>query len=261
MGCSATVSQPIGAVSGSRFNVGSSTVGFSAADAAGNTVSCTMSVTVLDAEAPSITCPSSGSTLNTAAGQCSAPWTYMVSSNDNCQVASTVKVSGLASGDSFAVGNSSIKWRATDTVGLWSECSSWVIVADTERPTITCPSDITVNNDVGVCGAAVTYGLATAQDNCGVSSLVVSSGPISGSVFNVGATSLAYTASDSAGNTATCTFQVTVVDVERPVVTCSANIMARSCLDGRTLSLLYSIDVRTEHVRVQYLDGVHICLR
>jgi hypothetical protein len=64
---------------------------------------------------------------------------------------------------------------ANGTVDLYySEFGSVCTVAmaldpcasDTEPPTITCPTDITVNNDPGECGAIVTYDLPTVTDNC-----------------------------------------------------------------------------------------------
>ncbi|HEY1019922.1 MAG TPA: HYR domain-containing protein, partial [Sediminibacterium sp.] len=46
----------------------------------------------------------------------------------------------------------------------------------------------------------------------------------SGSVFPVGVTTNTFTATDEAGNTSTCSFTVTVRDVQPPVITCPANI-------------------------------------
>ena len=37
---------------------------------------------------------------------------------------------------------------------------------DLEDPTITCPTDIAMDNEVGVCGAVVTYADPVIGDNC-----------------------------------------------------------------------------------------------
>ncbi len=63
-------------------------------------------------------------------------------------------------------------------------------------------------NDTSV---AVNYATPTATDNCAVASVVCN--PPSGSVFAVGQTNVTCTATDTAGNMATCTFKVTVFDV------------------------------------------------
>ncbi|WP_159447552.1 SdrD B-like domain-containing protein [Maribacter arcticus] len=93
-----------------------------------------------------------------------------------------------------------------------------MVEPDTEDPVVTCPGAITVANDAGVCGAVVTFDDATATDNVGVVSLSYS--VPSGSLFAVGITTVVVTATDAADLTATCSFDVTVNDMEAPVVSC-----------------------------------------
>ncbi len=69
---------------------------------------------------------------------------------------------------------------------------------------------------------------ATATDNCAVASIAYTlSGASSGSgtnlnnvVFNPGLTTVTWTATDAAGNSAICSFQVMVTDDDNPVITC-----------------------------------------
>ncbi|QAA83177.1 HYR domain-containing protein [Aequorivita sp. H23M31] len=90
-----------------------------------------------------------------------------------------------------------------------------------EPPIIVCPSDITANNDPGLCGAVVNFSPAVAIDpEDGVISTVQTGGPASGTLFPVGVTMVKFSATDSDGNTVTCQFEVTVVDNEAPVVVC-----------------------------------------
>jgi len=96
-----------------------------------------------------------------------------------------------------------------------------VTVVDNEAPVIVCSGNITQNNDPGLCSAVVTFNVS-ATDNCGVSSLVVN--PASGSTFPVGISTVTAIATDSSGNTATCSFEIKVFDNENPVITCPANI-------------------------------------
>ena len=82
---------------------------------------------------------------------------------------------------------------------------------------MTCPSNITVNNEPGTCGAAVTFLPATYTANCG-STFTYSHN--SGDLFSTGTTTVTVT-SDETG--ATCSFTVTVVDNEPPVLSCPVN--------------------------------------
>ncbi|MFC3414447.1 HYR domain-containing protein [Algoriphagus hitonicola] len=55
-------------------------------------------------------------------------------------------------------------------------------MADTEKPVITnMPINIELNNDMGICGAAVTWTEPTATDNCGIESFAADQ--VNGAVF------------------------------------------------------------------------------
>ncbi len=80
---------------------------------------------------------------------------------------------------------------------------------------LTCPANITVSNDPGVCGAVVTYPMPTETGNCGG---VVTSNHPSGETFPVGTTTVTLTDTKLDGSTATCQFTIRVNDTEFPVV-------------------------------------------
>ncbi|PIQ47788.1 MAG: hypothetical protein COW03_13460, partial [Cytophagales bacterium CG12_big_fil_rev_8_21_14_0_65_40_12] len=80
--------------------------------------------------------------------------------------------------------------------------------------------DITVNTDLGNCGAVVEFNVDS-EDNC---SSVVTYSHAPGSFFPVGTTTVTATATDPSGNTATATFEVTVIDNIAPVITAPADI-------------------------------------
>ncbi|HEY5823846.1 MAG TPA: HYR domain-containing protein [Cyclobacteriaceae bacterium] len=87
----------------------------------------------------------------------------------------------------------------------------------------TCPVDIQVTNMNGGCATAVTWTPPTATDNCGNVTLTSTHNP--GDTFNVGSTTITYTATDDYNNTKTCSFKVTVKDGIKPVIAnCPANI-------------------------------------
>ena len=84
---------------------------------------------------------------------------------------------------------------------------------DLEPPVVTCPADVGDFTDPGQPTAIVTWNPATASDNSGsVASLT--SNYNSNSAFDIGVTTVRYTATDDAGNIGTCSFKVTVIGRE-----------------------------------------------
>ena len=118
-------------------------------------------------------------------------------------------------------GTTVVTWSFDDGNGNVSTRNQNVIIDDVTPPVITCPANIAVNNDAGVCGAVVTFSDATVTDNCSGASVAQTSGLTSGSTFPIGTSTVEYTATDIGGNTAVCTFTVTVTDTELPTITCA----------------------------------------
>ena len=214
----ATTAKTAGLGSGSTFPVGTTTETYTVTDAAGNTASCSFTVTVNDTEAPSPGCPAA-ITQGNDPGDCSAVVTFTASPTDNCP--GVTYTASPASGSTFAVGTSSVTVTATDAAGNTSMCSFNVTVNDIETPSASCPGNLTVNNDAGMCSAVVTFSIA-ASDNC--PGVTTSASPASGTAFPVGTTIVTGTATDGAGNMSTCTFNITVNDNENPTITCPANV-------------------------------------
>jgi hypothetical protein len=207
---------------------GITSVTFTATDVLGNTLSCTMTVTVNDTQMPQISCPGN-TTVNNDPGVCGAIVTYVAPvGTDNCTGATTARIAGLASGSLFPVGTTTVTHRVTDGSGNTAQCSFTVTVNDTQMPQISCPANITVNNDPGVCGATATYVAPVGTDNCSGATTVRIAGPASGSVFPVGTTTVTHRATDANGNTAQCSFTVTVNDTQNPSISCPANITVGS---------------------------------
>lgn len=223
--CAVTsLSQSAGLTSGSAFPVGTTAVSFTASDSSGNTTVCSFNVTVTDAEAPVMSCPGT-MTVNADSGMCSAVVNYNApAAIDNCNIDSVSLTSGPVSGSAFPLGTTTITYTATDSAGNSSICSFDIVVVDAEAPVMTCPANITMNNDSGLCSAVVTFNAPLATDNCSGASVAQTGGPSSGSAFPIGTTTITYTATDSAGNTSSCSFDITVNDTEAPIVNCGANI-------------------------------------
>jgi len=83
---------------------------------------------------------------------------------------------------------------------------------------------MTVSNDAGECEAVVTYTTPVGTDNCASPITTLTAGLASGSTFPLGTTVVTYQVTDASGNTADCSFNVTVEDTEDPTVTCPGDV-------------------------------------
>lgn len=203
---------------------------------AGNTTTTTTTFTVVDDTAPVITCPNNVTT-GTDPGSCSATLSPgSATATDNCD--SSVTIVGTRSDNQplnapYPKGTTTIHWTATDDANNSSSCDQTITVNDTEPPAISCPSNITVNNDPGYCGAVVTYTTPVGTDNCPGATTQQTAGLPSGSTFPVGTTTNTFVVTDASGHTTSCSFTVTVNDAENPVISCpSPIILEPSCPSG-----------------------------
>jgi gliding motility-associated-like protein len=220
----ATTIQTAGLASGSSFPVGTTTNTFEVTDASGNTTTCSFDVVINDAELPTITCLADIA-QNNDPGQCSAVVTYVAPVGaDNCPGATTIQTGGLSSGSVFPVGTTTNTYEVTDAAGNTVTCSFDVVITDAEIPTITCSADIAQNNDIGQCGAIVTYTAPVGLDNCLGAVTAQTAGLASGSLFPVGTTTNIFEVTDAAGNTVSCSFDVVISDTEFPTISCPLDI-------------------------------------
>ncbi|HEX7317233.1 MAG TPA: Ig-like domain-containing protein [Pyrinomonadaceae bacterium] len=104
-------------------------------------------------------------------------------------------------------------------------------VLDNVAPVLHAPSDITLEA-TSPAGAVATY-TATAEDNLEGALTVTFSIP-SGSTFALGTTEVTATATDSAGNTTTATFKVTVRDTTAPTLSCPSDIVVAAAPGAST---------------------------
>lgn len=195
---------------------------------------CSINVSVQsDGENPSITCAIPDANYNVTSGQCfyTVPGTLLDPTivEDNCGIASFSNdfnnFSSL-SGAQIPVGETTINWTAIDNNGNSATCSQTINVSDNINPVISgCPSDISLPVQFGRTGRTVTWTPPTASDNCNVT-LTSSHNP--GDFFNVGTTTVSYTATDDALNTATCSFDVEVYTV---VSACSPNLLTNGSFE------------------------------
>jgi hypothetical protein len=179
-------------------------------DTGGLTNTADLQVNVTPNDPPVITCP--GNIVKPAdLAQCSAVVTFTATASDDCDGA-LIPVCMPPSGATFARGITTVTCSATDTSSHSTSCSFTITVNDTQKPTISCPANlIGLTVRPGDATAIVSYVAPTATDNCAVQSVVCA--PPSGSAFPLGTTTVTCLATDTSGNTAQCSFTVTLFDV------------------------------------------------
>lgn len=201
------------------YPVGETFVTFTVVDLTGATATCIFTVTVNDEEAPIIDCPANV-TASTDEGECFATEVDLGTPefSDNCPgVMLEVSIP-----DTFEVGLTVIVYTAIDSSGNSSSCSQMVTVEDDEDPSISCPEELVVSNDVGECFATdIEFDAAVVSDNCGVDTVIITAPD----TFFLGSNTIIYTVIDVNGNSAICEASVRVIDDELPELVCPDEIV------------------------------------
>lgn len=230
--------------SGAFYPVGTTIVSVTSETGGG---SCSFTVTVVQGAPPSIACPAN-QTVTAPSGETSAsvtPGTPLTNPSTGVTVVGVRSDDPVCNQDDdpgctlrpltdpYPIGVTTIAWTVTDSNGLNSSCTQRITVienscgGDTEPPTITAPPAITAQTGPNstTCGVALSpsddeLGSPVVSDNCAVT---VTSDIPAGGMFPVGVTTVHYLATDGAGNTATASQVVTVIDNTAPLIAAPAN--------------------------------------
>jgi hypothetical protein len=210
--------------SGSFFPVGTTTVHVTAST--GET--CSFTVMVNDNENPTITAPTAVN-ANNDPGKCYATIANIgiPQTNDNCGVQSVTN--NAPENGQFPIGETTVTWTITDVHGNTATATQTVTVVDNENPVISCAGNQTRNTNANLCSYAVagTEFDPLAGDNCTGTTIANdynNSNTLAGELFNKGQTTVTWTITDASGNTATCSFVVTVEDHQAPVISAPAGV-------------------------------------
>lgn len=210
--------------SGTVFS-GTQVVTLTATDGSSNTSSCTLNVTVDDQNNPTIICPSTQSapTLATTCDYTLGDLTGLVTATDNCSPSGMLSYSQFPlAGTILSTGSQSITIQVVDEAGNTANCSFDLDVTDQTAPTFdVCPPTQSVLVDAACSGALGNYvTIAVVSDNCSSGAgITVTQSPAVGSSISA-TTTVTLTATDQAGNTNTCSFNVVLNDTTSPVVIC-----------------------------------------
>jgi hypothetical protein len=217
-----------------------------------------ITLTVADQTPPQISCPANIIT-NTAPDMCSAtvnPGT--ATATDNCDP--ILAIVGTRSDNqplnaSYPKGTTTIQWTATDDAGNTSSCEQTITVEDHQPPTISCPANI-VLEPTCPSGAIATYTAPVGQDNCPGAITTRTAGGASGSVFPIGTTTVTHEVTDASGNTASCSFTVTVKTVLQTLDDLRASVAANTQLNGtQRTGLLNKLDAAKQQIQNNNQNG------
>jgi gliding motility-associated-like protein len=202
------------------------------ADMSGNKSSCTQLVVVNDTTRPVITHEASNLTVESDGQGNAAELTAWLAANDGaeafdaCMKLSWTNNFEVLSDLCGATGSASVIFTVTDACGNAASTHASFTIVDLKAPVITCPSAITLNNDPGACGAAITIRQPETVNEfepLTFTNSVNQTGDASG-FYPVGTTIIIWTVTDACGNISTCNQTVVVNDVTAPVISCTGNI-------------------------------------
>ena len=185
---------------------------------------CFWTVVVLDTLAPKLTCPKD-TMLAPNSFSCSAKADFAPIATDNCTTSVTLTSTPLKLSDNFPTGKTLMTVVATDATGNFSQCQFSVTVVDNEAPFFTCPQDTVVSTGLDSCARRVFWVTPQAFDNCDTTILFPTTTTPSGSIFQLGKTTVTYQSTDASGNKAVCTFLITVKDDESPQLACPVSLL------------------------------------
>jgi hypothetical protein len=215
---------------------------------------CGFEITVQDREAPTIFCESTVGSFNTSINQGTGLLSFdLPTAGDNSEQAVTVTCNPSVGGR-VAIGSHNITCTATDTSGQMSDCMFSATMVDWQAPIFSsCPvtrmGQTSTNRLNDMSKPVVT-------DNDGKSPAVLCQPEVS-SVFELGATNVTCVAADTAGNSATCSFEAVVVDDEPPILQCSEDVSVPTKLNSHSATATWAPVTASDNLGVQ---GVVSCL-
>jgi len=197
------------------FPFGSTTVTWTVTDTSGNISQATQVVRLVDTTLPEIF----------ALTDIVAEATSLSSTMVELDKATAHDIMGIASVTEhplrfFVLGETTITWTAIDTSGNSASTTQTVTIVDTTSPSITAPGSITMeaaSSDSNI----VILGNPVSSDLVDIPS-ISNNAP---DLFPLGETIVAWTATDTSGNSASATQTVTIVDTTSPELIMPEDIM------------------------------------
>ncbi len=219
-GCTAVPTVTQSPAAGSALSAtGAVTVTLTATDASGNIASTTFTLDKMDVTVPTVSWTGGAQSINLDASCAAVMPDYTASASittaDNCTALPTITQSPAAGSALSGVGATTVTLTATDASTNSAMTTFTLNRLDVTNPVAIAPSNMTVNADLGSCGAIVNFSVS-ATDNCSGSTAI--SSPVSGTNFPIGTTTVLVVANDGSNNQGFASFDVVVVDNQAPMI-------------------------------------------
>ncbi|UNY98836.1 HYR domain-containing protein [Zhouia spongiae] len=197
------------------------TVTLTVTDVNGNSNTGTATVTVEDTVDPTVVTQNITVPLDASGNATITSAQIDNGSSDNCTI--DTRTLDITSFDCSDIGTPvTVTLTVTDVNGNSNTGTATVTVEEKINPIISCVGDQTRDAETGQCYytvAGTEFDPTTTYDNCGIVS-VINDFNNSNTLANEqipGGTTITWTITDNAGNTAGCSFTVTVNDTEAPI--------------------------------------------
>jgi len=233
------VTQSSGPAPGSTFSYGVTEIGYTAQDKAGNIGVCTMLI-VLDNTPPYWVrkCP-----IRIESETTKVTYQEPRAEDDSFRFEVTL-MEGFRSGAVFPRGKTQVVWMAKDAAANSIVCGFTVYVDDTP-PTIKCPSSFPTKDSV------MSFPQPEILDNLDSHpQLMQTAGPTRGSSLTEGVHRVVFGAVDAAGNSAFCSFNVTV-DFSPPELVCPPDMASVRQTPQYQVPVVEDVDLNVKLLQVE----------
>ena len=202
------------------------TVEITVTDLAGNSNTCSIDVRAIDTIAPTLICPVTVPAIVDATCQSALDdYTSLLNPVDNCAAFADLIITQSPTNGTVITADQLVEFSVTDLGGNTRTCSFTVELLDTISPLITCPVDQVQETALGLCDTTLLdyTNMIIWSDNCtSPANILFSQSPTPLSTVT-GSTVVQLLVEDEGGNISSCTFNLEVIDVEVPSITCPSD--------------------------------------
>lgn len=218
-------------------DLGENTVTLTVKDASGQEDQCETTVEIVDLNKPTVFTKNIEVLLDNSGQIIVDPNLLNDNSTDNCSIDSLWL--DKASFDCTNIGQNLVRLFVRDIDGNINDETAIINVIDETQPTFTCPESRTVNSDLdgaGSCEVVIfdnRFDLKNIADNCSIASVrhnfatAQQSNTLIGVQLTTGINKVQWTVEDVNGQTATCDFEITVMDNEAPNPVCQDTVLVQ----------------------------------
>jgi len=236
-------------------------ISLTAEDTHGNDTTVTFTVTVIDTYAPTFTCPAD--TVKFVADSITCGKLIAVAGDnavmgsaifENCALDTILATYGAGidfdptAPKTFSEGATPVTVTVVDAAGNSTTCSFVILVEDKSGPIVSnFPTDTTIEALANECSHQYFWTEPTAIDACDDDNFTVSPHQPSGTIFKLGTTTVTYVFTDGSGNSTSKSFNVTVVDNQKPVINEMPTALTVALPSGNgncTAAIVYDVKVQ-----------------